>query len=202
MSELPPAARARIERILADLELAVIDARREPEPVPPELNSGALVFSHFFTPVQPIVLEHFGAIVAVISPLPWTASERRQSVTQYQEQLLALYGLERSRFLEALRMQPSWATFQETLREAERTDIPPMAQQLRTLKEEARWTIEQMVDATKINKRTIERHMNVQGLRVPKPGSLTAYERAFSTRAGTSNYPHCPAAAHAETPDR
>lgn len=55
---------------------------------------------------------------------------------------------------------------------------PSLVSQLQRLRDECRWSIEQLADAVSMNPRTVARHLS--GDSVPHPRNIAAYERAFS----------------------
>ena len=180
MTAFPPAAQARIERVLAALELAVIVALKTPAPAIP--NDGGLVFIRLHAPTEPLILEALHAIVTIISDLPWTATERREAVTAYRDQLATLYEMDRPSFIAAVRAEPWWQAFQRLLGEAERTDIRSLGQQLTDFLREVHWKDEDLAAATQVNPKTVERHR--MGTQLPGRNTRTAYERALSAVRG------------------
>jgi len=179
--ELPPAAEARIEEVRADLELAVIEARKSPPPeIPP---SGDLVFLLDQAPIQPLILEALRRIVTIVSDLTFTAAERRQIVTAIQDEWLTQYPrVSRSSFLAAKQAQAWWVTLLQQQREAERTDIPSFPQQLQAYMDEVGWFDDDLADAAHVNVRSVERHR--LGLKRPSRRSLASYVKAFTEKRG------------------
>ena len=70
----------------------------------------------------------------------------------------------------------TFATLQEPIAPA-----PPketIAAQIRRLRDESRWTAEELAEAVEINTRTVTRHLS--GETIPYPKNISAYERVFS----------------------
>ena len=191
MRELPDPSRAAIERALADLELAAIRVAHEPDVIIPDGNGGYTYGGPTATEkIQTATLAALGTIVKMVTDLEWTAADRRETVTFYQDQILTQYGIDRARFVAALRAQPWWLTFQRSLRQAEQTDIPSLGYQLRVLMDEARRSDADLAAAPKrhpgklegLSAKQLKRLRNDQA--VPRPETVDMLEATFSKRLG------------------
>jgi len=125
-------------------------------------------------------------IVEVVTASALSAVDRRQTVATYQNQLLTQYAFPRAPFETALRDESFWTRFQQTLREAERTDIPSLGQQLESFRNAVPISIGDLSIATgrsgrAIHQRTIERHRDGAPM---GPASIRRYQETLSELLG------------------
>jgi len=181
---VPPEARARIERALADVELTAIEVAR----TAPYLEAGRfgiiLRAKADPQPILPAALDALADIVEVISGLPWTAGARRRAVARYEKHLCTGRPFTPAAFAAAKREQPWWRTFQERLRQAEQTDVRSVGQQLRALKAEDKWTNKDLADATHLTQRTIERLLADTNKRALRVNTRTTLETVLTEKHG------------------
>jgi len=191
VKELPIEAQARLERVLADIELGIIAADQLPDEFLP--------FEGGFVQVSPragerlrLALTAADTIIKIIGALEWPAADRRITVASWHDQVRRQCAIERARFLAEIRKRPTWLEFQDRLRQAERTDIPSIAKQLQTFMDEVFWKDEDMAAVTKSNPRTVERHR--MGKRPASRESILEYEKALSTVRGPTRFLKPPSA--------
>jgi len=178
---LPPAARARLEQVLANAELAYGAARDKAAKTPESSGRWGFSAAPYGVPQDQklqIVLGVLAVTAEVATAQEWPADQRRALFDEALAALPARFDLEQPPVMDALRATLWWRNFQRTLSAAPRTDIPSLAQQLSALRAAVRWTIEELAEKVKLDKRTVERHLS--GKKVPKPGTLKVYEAAFS----------------------
>jgi hypothetical protein len=197
MTDLPAPVQARIETILAETELAIIDIQRTPEQrelmivlsrrPSPEPEPREVAPSHAER-ILAVVLRAVADIIQAVRGLP--ARDRRETVEHYREVLAVRYAISPPRLRAAVQTDASWLAFQRSLAEAEQTDIPSVGQQLRTLMDEACWAISQLHEATRIPpkietgipERTIERLLGGQGSLQPTTRDIL--QQTFTRKLG------------------
>lgn len=200
---MPPSAtaRARIEAILAETEIAVIKIKQTPDPIvfgwgswdgrlefTSILPDGTTTHDHVETQAEKVlaaVLSAYDQLLAVIARESGTARQRRTTAEHYRDQLFRRHqrdGLDRSTFMDAIRTRPAWLEFQKALQRAEQTDIPRYAEQLAAFMKELHWDDAKMAAATipPLDPHTVQRHRTAA--LVPSENTITRYEKALSGR--------------------
>jgi ribosome-binding protein aMBF1 (putative translation factor) len=189
---LPETAQARLEQVLADLELAIAAANRLPPVLHAESSPGGGFFGSFENRAAPkrleVVLAAAANVVQIIAALPWSAADQRHAITVWHHQVQQQGRIDRARFEAERQQEEWWLDFQadQAAREP-RVPVPnpskkprrvSFAKQLKAAMTARRMSTGDLAAATQINERSIRFY---RAGRVPsRPDVVAQLERALA----------------------
>lgn len=194
MTDVPTPVQDRIEAVLAETELAVIDIQRSPEQVEPDGDGGFryLAPSHGEQTLA-VVVRALSSIVQAVLEQNLPARTRRTVVEHYRDTLSARYAISSTRLVPALRKEAWWLEFQRALltqppmRRTRSVSPQSLGQRIRALMDQVHWSAADLARHTQgypeklqgLSRRQIIRLLN-DDVSTPQPETLRVLEYAFN----------------------